>query len=354
MRAHMGCFVCTLFLTLLLGCDSGTESEEALWVGVIDPANGSIEEMQSDQVQDSTVFTTSARSDEQTPGSEPVKQGQDPNRLEEEVVSQREESQGMVDSDGSSHSAAERTGTRGNSEEVTEASEQEEASEAPVEAGRADMEVAENTSGEDVFEDPGGAHPLDEAMVSFSVDLSCAGEVHEEHVYILGMDQWNEEWAIATHLEREGESHHYTGTWNGLAGEYTFLVSHGKVAEGQLNPWGEVEDIEGQSCAADAYGNRMVSATAGENTVMELTFGYCDGCPATCVGACGGTALSGSCFCEQYDDCCDDFTEVCAPTSCEGQCGGHNTAGNCYCDDNCLSYNDCCSDYVAVCENQEN
>jgi len=351
----------TLF-AFFSGCDGTKEGEEPLWLGMIDSSNTLAPK--GDRVQDS--------SDDSREGV--ISEDSETLILDNEAPTERvlsgSKDRREDDSDTSLNHSSEETGSdSASSRSITESENEAQSHEEPEtnvsegdttetnSGGSNELESAEPTSGSGNYDEQKTDEPAETATVSFTVDLSCAGEVHEEHVYVLGMDQWNAEWSIATQLTRIDDSHHYAGTWEGAEGDYTFLVSHGAVTEGEINPWKEVEDIEGQDCVADSYGNRGVSATAGNNVTIVLTFGHCDGCPETCTGACGGTSSSGHCFCdslcEEYDDCCDDYLELCASPSCDGNCGGHNAAGNCYCDENCSSYNDCCADYQDICEAEE-
>ena len=360
-KTFMPILTCILF-AFFSGCDDTTEAEESLWLGMIDPSNTLIPK--GDGGQERAVDSRDGNSLEDSGVI-----SSDSEAAEGEILSGSKD-RAEHDKDSSLGRLSEGNGTDSDSsEKVIESDDEEEIHEEQetgvIHEGSAEASNSEPSEPKSAEPTPkGGEHDEEKsvgdgglATVSFTVDFSCAGDVHEQHVYVLGMDQWNTEWAIATQLTRIDDSHHYSGTWEGAGGDYTFLVSHGMVDEGEINPWSQVEDIEGQDCVADAYGNRGVSATAGNNTTIVLTFGYCDGCPETCTDACGGTSSSGHCFCdslcEEYDDCCDDYHDLCAPASCDGNCGGHNTAGNCYCDKNCSSYNDCCPDYQDICVSEE-
>ncbi|XP_072238391.1 uridylate-specific endoribonuclease A isoform X1 [Leuresthes tenuis] len=81
----------------------------------------------------------------------------------------------------------------------------------------------------------------------------------------------------------------------------------------------------------------------------------------SCQGRCGyGTDSSYSCqcnsACERYNDCCSDYTEICAAaeTSCSGRCGEtYNSQNKCHCNSKCSQHNNCCSDYAKLCGNAE-
>lgn len=83
----------------------------------------------------------------------------------------------------------------------------------------------------------------------------------------------------------------------------------------------------------------------------------------SCVDSCGGQA-PGGCYCddqcEQFGDCCSDFTAECLEpdpepepdpqpaNSCVDSCGGQSPDG-CYCDSVCSQFGDCCEDFNDVC-----
>ena len=342
-----GPWVFGVLLTLIVGCEGPEEGSESLWVGVIEPTAEEV--LKGDDILGS----------QELENTEPLVTSDSPVKQEEiSSTEERPEEESTEISEPVIH-PAEQVDTEGEAETVVEA---EVASSSDIPSGDSDNEEEEDSEEEEVkpsiseeTEELSEESVLDqgEAVVKFVADFSCTSGVHEEHVYVLGMDKWNEEWAIAVHLERVEDSHHYEGSWTGTGGDYTFLMSHGKMDATQANPWDEVEEIEGQSCTADTYGNRGVRAQAGETITVELTFGFCDGCPSTCAGSCGGTSVSGDCFCdshcEEYGDCCSDFLTLCLPQSCEGHCGGKHDSSNCYCDDSCTSYNDCCGDFQEVC-----
>jgi subtilisin family serine protease len=74
----------------------------------------------------------------------------------------------------------------------------------------------------------------------------------------------------------------------------------------------------------------------------------------SCQNACGTFDGNRSCQCDsqcaQFNDCCPDFNQFCAPAadSCVGRCGGQAPAG-CFCDSSCAQFGDCCPDKVAAC-----
>ncbi|XP_035518214.1 poly(U)-specific endoribonuclease-A [Morone saxatilis] len=78
----------------------------------------------------------------------------------------------------------------------------------------------------------------------------------------------------------------------------------------------------------------------------------------TCQGRCGyGTDNSFSCqcnpSCERYNDCCNDYVEICkaGATSCKGRCGEtYNSQNECHCNSKCAKYNNCCSDFADLCD----
>lgn len=64
------------------------------------------------------------------------------------------------------------------------------------------------------------------------------------------------------------------------------------------------------------------ACTEGDDGECGWVFVECPDEGPTCEGACGGPADGGACWCddlcEQFGDCCDDFTDACAP---EPNCG---------------------------------
>lgn len=87
----------------------------------------------------------------------------------------------------------------------------------------------------------------------------------------------------------------------------------------------------------------------------------------SCVDHCGEQHSSGHCYCQSdcvsFNDCCDDFTDVCPDDaygssngssnaeifSCQGQCHGQHKSGQCWCDEACTNSGDCCTDVTEVC-----
>lgn len=53
--------------------------------------------------------------------------------------------------------------------------------------------------------------------------------------------------------------------------------------------------------------------------------------------------------CERYDDCCEDYKELCVGT-CENKCGNpHDSTAICQCNKACANHDDCCPDYNELC-----
>jgi len=76
--------------------------------------------------------------------------------------------------------------------------------------------------------------------------------------------------------------------------------------------------------------------------------------PRTCEGLCGlPTPEHWGVFCDEmchyFDDCADDFVEVCE--SCQGHCGvqAANSGSLCNCDNECHGFKDCCEDIDDFC-----
>lgn len=56
--------------------------------------------------------------------------------------------------------------------------------------------------------------------------------------------------------------------------------------------------------------------------------------------------------CMDFDDCCEDYKELCDPNSCSGHCGeylGGVDGYNCQCDHLCVDNGDCCLDWEEEC-----
>ena len=125
--------------------------------------------------------------------------------------------------------------------------------------------------------------PVD-GTVTFAVDMSCptssANPFTGETAYVVGLDQWNEGWKVAAELSDDDVNGIWEGSWTGAAGDYNFTLSFGGIADGNWSEWYGQENLEGQECIADEYGNRGVTVVAGATQVLTLTHSYCDGiCP---------------------------------------------------------------------------
>ena len=326
-------------LVAMVGCDGAPAETEELWVGVIDPSEEGGEALDDEvMVGDSPAESTGEAAEWSTKETQPAS-GEEPVETpaqEEEVVDQEPVTE--PDSTPVSEEKAEETGNDIAIESESDHGVDEES------------EKAEDTGQEANVED--AAVPTS-GYVLFSVDMGCSQMASGEPVFVLGMDKWNEEWSIAVELEETEIPGHYSGVWEGEAGEYSFLLSYGGYEHEEWSPWFGVESLEGQACVGDAYDNRAVVVELGLATNLSLTHGYCNGCPGSCSGLCGGQSDDGGCFCdslcEEYGDCCADYGQVCAVVSCDGHCGGKPEQANCYCDSLCSSYNDCCDDYSSVC-----
>ena len=73
----------------------------------------------------------------------------------------------------------------------------------------------------------------------------------------------------------------------------------------------------------------------------------------SCVGRCEkGVDPEASCQCNpscgEFNDCCEDYIEVCM--TCKDRCGpGHDNGRECQCNTSCSQYDDCCPDYEELC-----
>jgi len=337
----IGSWKAGLSLVLLMGwvgCE-GLPQEEELWVGPIDPSEEGGEAFDDEVMLSSVEESSEARS-----------------------------STSKFDQEDEGESA------KGEKDFVLPVSDEESRDRAPSESPEEEpgMETEEEVhveteTDETLDETTGTNSPVEETSspdegttpatgyVLFSVNMGCSGLTEGESVFVIGMDKWADQWAIAVELTEDVVPGHYTGMWEGDSGEYTFLLSFSGTENAEWSPWHGVEALEGQTCAGDDYDNRVVGVNPGLATNLTLTHGYCDGCPGTCSGVCGDQSTGGDCFCDglcqEYDDCCDDYESLCAVASCEGYCGGKSSEGNCYCDSLCTSYNDCCDDYELTCEN---
>lgn len=326
-----------VLLVGVVGCEDLTQEEE-LWVGAIDPSEEGGESFDDEVMLSAVEESSEAPSVTSKPGQEE----------EGESAIEDKDSALPVSDEGP------REATPSESAETEPAVEKEE--DGPVETET--EETLDDTTGtqspvEESSLPEEGATPTT-GYVLFSVNMGCSGLAKGESVFVIGMDKWADQWAIAVELKEDEVPGHFTGMWEGDAGEYTFLLSFSGTEDAEWSPWYGVEALEGQTCAGDSYDNRVVGVTPGLATNLSLTHGYCDGCPGSCSGVCGDQSTGGDCFCDglcqEYDDCCDDYESLCAVASCEGYCGGKSSEGNCYCDSLCTSYNDCCDDYEGTCQ----
>jgi len=76
----------------------------------------------------------------------------------------------------------------------------------------------------------------------------------------------------------------------------------------------------------------------------------------SCTNRCDTSADSNyDCQCNtlcisKYDDCCEDYEELCTPYSCDGRCGqDYQYNALCQCNEECNDYDNCCPDYGTIC-----
>lgn len=350
---------------VVVGCEPESSDFDGIVLGAIEPSEEGGEALDTEWIgSDEEEIPSEAGTSPRKPKSEEESNGEpedfeapetvlEPNRSdekEEDATDSSEEAE-PVDSDG----VEEVSSTEGSLDEPEEAEVKPDSS-GPAEPEEGSGESKDNAAGDSV------PTPLNDGTLHFALNVGCSGagasEMGDGTAYVIGMDKWQEEWAVAAALTDPDSTGVYQGSWIGTPGEYTFLFSFGAMEGGSWNPWSLVEDLLGQSCVSDAYGNRSVTVVAGEEASLLFAYNQCDECPASCQGSCGAISAQGECYCDTgcqgFGDCCDDYESVCvAGNTCEGKCGEQSDDESCYCDSLCTSYNDCCDDFLGFCPEED-